>query len=219
MGRSVNPLVLLDRSGPVAILTLNRPERHNSLVPPLLHEMLAALETIRTQSAARAVVLQANSRSFSTGGDVRGFYNHIDALETYANTIVGLLNRVILALLDLPVPIVAAVHGIVTGGSLGLVLAADIVDFLEKTVMVNSTLNKPSATAAVILRSAATKNLPFLARKRFPTHNRRLFAPLRVTASATAFVQSVSDYYTFWKRRWKTRHKITQAAPPTRRHE
>jgi enoyl-CoA hydratase/carnithine racemase len=127
MGRSVSQSVLLERSGPVAILTLNRPERHNSLVPPLLQEMLAALETIRAQAAVRAVLLQANGRSFSTGGDVQGFYNHLDTLETYANAVVGLLNRVILTLLDLPVPIVAAVHGIVTGGSLGLVLAADIV--------------------------------------------------------------------------------------------
>jgi hypothetical protein len=37
--------------------------------------------------------------------------------------------------------------------------------YLIETVMVNSTLNKPSATTAVILRSAATKNLPFLGKK------------------------------------------------------
>ncbi len=42
-------------------------------------------------------------------------------------TLVGLLNRVILALFDLPVPVVAAVQGPVTGGALGLVLASDVV--------------------------------------------------------------------------------------------
>ena len=56
-----------------------------------------------------------------------GFYDHLDDLEAYARTIVGLLNRVILALVELPVPAVAAVHGIVTGGSLGLVLGCDVV--------------------------------------------------------------------------------------------
>ncbi len=121
------PLTLLNLAPPVATLTLNRPARHNSLIPALLEEMLAALETVRARSDIRAVVLQANGRSFSTGGDLQGFVDHLDDLEDYARTIVGLLNRVILAMIDLPIPIVAAVHGIVTGGSLGLALAADVV--------------------------------------------------------------------------------------------
>jgi 2-(1,2-epoxy-1,2-dihydrophenyl)acetyl-CoA isomerase len=120
-------LVILDRAGPVALLTLNRAERHNSLVPEFLEEMLAALETIGAQSDVRSVVLQAKGRSFSTGGDVRGFYEHPDDLEAYASQIVGLLNSVILRMIELPVPIVAAVHGMVTGGSMGLVLGSDVV--------------------------------------------------------------------------------------------
>lgn len=125
--RQVGELVLLERMGPVAVLTLNRAERHNSLVPGFLAEILAALETAGAQPGVRALVLQANGRSFSTGGDVRGFYEHLDDLEAYASETVGLLNQVILAMVELPVPIVAAVHGIVTGGSMGLVLGSDVV--------------------------------------------------------------------------------------------
>jgi 2-(1,2-epoxy-1,2-dihydrophenyl)acetyl-CoA isomerase len=51
----------------------------------------------------------------------------MDTLEAYAHDIVGLLNRAILALVDLPIPVVAAVHGIVTGGSMGLILGSDLV--------------------------------------------------------------------------------------------
>jgi enoyl-CoA hydratase/carnithine racemase len=123
----MSQLVLLQRVNSVAILTLNRPERHNSLVPESLEEMLVLLEAIGQDRDVGAVVLQANGRSFSTGGDVGGFNDHLDDLEAYASRIVGLLNRVILALVDLPVPVVAAVHGIVTGGSLGLVLGCDVV--------------------------------------------------------------------------------------------
>jgi 2-(1,2-epoxy-1,2-dihydrophenyl)acetyl-CoA isomerase len=123
MGR----LVLSQRAGPVAVLTLNRVERHNSLVPALLEELLAALEEIAGEPDLRAGVLQANGRSFSTGGDVAGFAAHLDDLAEYASEIVGALNRVILALVELPVPVVAAVHGLVTGGSLGLVLGCDVV--------------------------------------------------------------------------------------------
>jgi 2-(1,2-epoxy-1,2-dihydrophenyl)acetyl-CoA isomerase len=123
----VSRLVFVERVGPVAVLTLNRAERHNSLVPEFLEEMLAALDALRAGPDVRAVVLQANGRSFSTGGDVASFAVHLDDPAAYASEIVGLLNRVILALVELPVPVVAAVHGIVTGGSLGLVLGCDVV--------------------------------------------------------------------------------------------
>ena len=122
----MNSLVLMNRKGPIRTLTLNRPARHNSLVPALLLELLDRLASVQADSEARAVILQANGRSFSTGGDMRGFHEHLNDLGPYASEIVGLLNRVILAMVALPVPIVAAVHGIVTGGSIGLVLAADL---------------------------------------------------------------------------------------------
>ena len=64
-------LVLRETIGPVAVVTLNRPERHNSLVPDLLRALLDALATAETDEAVRAVVLQANGRSFSTGGDAK----------------------------------------------------------------------------------------------------------------------------------------------------
>lgn len=123
----MSSLILLETQNQITTLTLNRPERHNSLAPEFLHEMLNALEEASRQSELRALVLQANGRSFSTGGDVKAFYDHRDNIEPYANEIVGLLNQVIVTMVRLPTPIVAAVHGIVTGGSIGLVLASDIV--------------------------------------------------------------------------------------------
>lgn len=120
-------LVYVETHNQIATLTLNRPERHNSLVPEFLCEMLNALDALSRQAELRALVLQANGRSFSTGGDVQAFYDHHDNIEPYAQEIVGLLNQVVVAMVKLPAPIIAAVHGIVTGGSLGLVLASDIV--------------------------------------------------------------------------------------------
>jgi enoyl-CoA hydratase/carnithine racemase len=120
-------LVLIERESTITTLTLNRPERHNSLIPELLAELLAAFTNLRDDPNQRAIVLQANGRSFSTGGDARGFVEHSPQVGAYAYHIVGLLNQVTLAMLDCPVPIVVAVHGTLTGGSLGLVLGADIV--------------------------------------------------------------------------------------------
>ncbi len=123
----MSDLVLVETLPQIGVLTLNRPERHNSLVPELLNDLLDALDRLRRQPGMRALVLQANGRSFSTGGDVRGFFDHRQDGEDYASLVVGRLNEAILTLVAFPVPVVAAVQGIVTGGSLGLVLACDIV--------------------------------------------------------------------------------------------
>ncbi|MGA9597515.1 MAG: enoyl-CoA hydratase/isomerase family protein [Acidimicrobiia bacterium] len=111
-------------TGHIATVTLSRPERHNSLVPELLEDLLAAFGDVGND--ARVVVLTAEGRSFSTGGDVRAFFDAAEP-ERYAREVVGLLNRAMLAMMRLPQPIVTAVHGIVTGGSLGLLLASDVV--------------------------------------------------------------------------------------------
>lgn len=111
----------------VGWITLDRPERHNSLVPGLLDSLIDDTEAAG-KAEIRALVLRANGRSFSTGGDVAAFFE-VPAAEraAYAARVVGALNRAILALLDLPVPLIGRVHGPVTGGSLGLVLACDLV--------------------------------------------------------------------------------------------
>lgn len=121
-------LVRLEMTGGIARLTLDRPERHNSLIPELLDDLLAHLDALREDGTVRAVVLAAAGRSFSTGGDVRAFHEQADRdLHGYAAGLVGRLNRAILALMDLPQPVIARVQGPVTGGALGLVLAADLV--------------------------------------------------------------------------------------------
>lgn len=124
-------LVLCEIEDSVARLTLNRPERHNSLVPELLEELLAAIAEVQENDSLRVVVLAAEGRSFSTGGDLSSFHEAED-MAAYGERIVGRLNETILALFDLPQPVIARVQGPVTGGSLGLVLAADLVALAEE---------------------------------------------------------------------------------------
>jgi 2-(1,2-epoxy-1,2-dihydrophenyl)acetyl-CoA isomerase len=121
------PATLLNIADGVARLTLNRPERHNSLVPALLDSLNADLDRIAADRNIRAVVLQASGRSFSTGGDIAGFQAvPRGQRRAYAEGLVGSLNRAILALLRLPVPVIGRIHGPLTGGSLGLLLACDL---------------------------------------------------------------------------------------------
>ena len=105
----------------VAQLTLNRPERHNALVPEMLEQFLERIGELQ-EDAPKALIVQAHGAAFSTGGDVRELYKHSCA---YADTLVSALNRTILALLNFPATVVCVAHGWVTGGALGLLLAAD----------------------------------------------------------------------------------------------
>ena len=116
--------VTLSRRGQIAIVSLNRPARHNALVPELLSRLLQALELDDCQSAS-VVILRAEGRSFSTGGDLSGFQRHRHSIGVYAQQLVGLLNQVILTIYTHPAAVVCAVHGQVTGGALGLLLASD----------------------------------------------------------------------------------------------
>ena len=120
-------LVLAGVDGAVATITLNRPERHNSLVPGLLQQLADAISGCEADPDVRVLVLRATGPSFSTGGDLRGFREHADALAQYADELVGLLNDVIVRLYDCRMPVITVVDGQVTGGALGLVLAADVV--------------------------------------------------------------------------------------------
>jgi len=119
-------LVNYDDSDGIVTLTLNRPGRHNALVPELMASLNAALERA-AHAKPTALVLRGAGRSFSSGGDVRRFYETSrDERRAYSAGLVGALNQAILALLALPCPTVVLVHGMVTGGALGLVLACDL---------------------------------------------------------------------------------------------
>src|SRR3546814_16400659 len=84
------PLAVLERDGPVARLRLNRSERHNSLVPDLLDALLRELDTAMRDPAIRVLILEAAGRSFSTGGDVAGFFDSPQARRrAYAEADIG----------------------------------------------------------------------------------------------------------------------------------
>lgn len=134
MGRAMrHGLVSLEIDGGRARINLNRPERHNSLIPELLDDLVDATAAVAATEGVRVAVLGGAGRSFSTGGDVRAFFERGDDLVEYAGRIVGRLNDAILALMDLPMPLIGRIHGPVTGGSLGLVLACDLVAATPRT--------------------------------------------------------------------------------------
>jgi len=143
----------------IGVLTLSRAEMHNALVPELLDAVTASLAEIAGNPDIRVVLLAAEGPAFSIGGDMRRFMAEHEAgnLPVYAAEVVGALNQTVLAMTALPQPIVAAVHGTVTGGSLGFVVGADLVVLAEDAV-----LKSHYATAGFCPDGAWTALLPSL---------------------------------------------------------
>lgn len=125
------PLVLVDRPRPeVAVITLNRPERMNSMAFDVMVPLKAALDEVTHDNSVRAVVLTGAGRGFSSGADHKsaGSVPHVAGLTrpTFALRSMEVLDDVILAIRKLHQPVIAAVNGAAIGGGLCLALACDI---------------------------------------------------------------------------------------------
>lgn len=123
--------VLVDRPRPhVAVITLNRPERMNSMAFDVMVPLKRVLDEITYDNSVRAVVLTGAGGGFSSGADHKsaGSVPHVDGLTrpTFALRSMEVLDDVILALRKLHQPVIAAVNGAAIGGGLCLALACDI---------------------------------------------------------------------------------------------
>ena len=128
---ATQPLVLVDKPRPhLAVVTLNRPQRMNSMAFDVMVPLRAALEELNRDNETRVVVLTGAGRGFSSGADHKsaGSVPHVDGLTrpTFALRSMEVLDDVILAIRRMHQPVIAAVNGAAIGGGLCLALACDI---------------------------------------------------------------------------------------------
>jgi enoyl-CoA hydratase/carnithine racemase len=116
-------LVLCERDGPVALLTLNRPDQLNALSTALEEELAAALASAHVREARVLIIRGAGERAFSAGADT----TELDvatpesalAYYEYSGDVYEQLAR-------LSIPSIAQIHGWCVGGGLELALACDL---------------------------------------------------------------------------------------------
>jgi enoyl-CoA hydratase len=126
-----NPLVLVEHPRPhVALVTLNRPDRMNSMAFDVMVPLKKVLDELNFDNDTRVVVLTGAGRGFSSGADHKsaGSVPHVDGLTrpSFALRSMEVLDDVILAIRKLHQPVIAAVNGAAIGGGLCLALACDI---------------------------------------------------------------------------------------------
>lgn len=122
--------LLIERSGAVMIVTLNRPERHNAVGGDMHDALETVLAELRTDASVRAVLLRGAGRSFCTGGDVKSFgeapvvpQGAVQRMQQITASGANLVR----AFLSVPQPVVAAVQGYALGLGATLALMCDVV--------------------------------------------------------------------------------------------
>ncbi len=111
----------------LARVVLNDPERGNPIDGPFCRRLRDIACDISERDEVRAVLMTAQGRFFSVGGDIKSFVKDRAALPGIVKAWTADLHVAIARLMRLRAPVVAAVHGNVAGGSVSLVAAADIV--------------------------------------------------------------------------------------------
>jgi enoyl-CoA hydratase len=114
-------LVIVERRGVAALLTLNRPKAMNALDAETLEALAAAVEEVR-RSDARALVLTGEGRAFAAGADIEAM-GKMSPLEAAEFSRLG--HSSFAALESLEIPTIAAVNGFALGGGCELALACD----------------------------------------------------------------------------------------------
>ena len=122
------PLLRADQ-GPIAVLTLNRPEARNCLSEDLLAALHAAIAEIGGSDAVRAIVITGAGSAFSSGHDLKELSSHRtdpDRGKAYFAKIMDACSRMMLSIVRSPKPVIAAVNGIATAAGCQLVATCDL---------------------------------------------------------------------------------------------
>jgi 2-(1,2-epoxy-1,2-dihydrophenyl)acetyl-CoA isomerase len=142
----VTELIRVEHAGPVARVTIDRPDAGNSLTPAMRDHLAEVLHELSGDLAVRAVVLTgAGDRHFCTGAGLGGTRGREPsrpegaperALGDIARLIRHGWQRLVAAVLDCDKPVIAAVNGTAAGGGANLVLACDLVVMADTAELV-----------------------------------------------------------------------------------
>ena len=117
-------ILLRQDDGGIATLTLNRPRQYNTLSEALLGELQDAFDEIAADDSVRVVVLASRGEAFCAGHDLKEM--RANPNRAYYEALFKKCSQMMTAMVRLPVPVIARVHGIATAAGCQLVANADL---------------------------------------------------------------------------------------------
>lgn len=118
--------ISVDRDGPVATLSLNRPDVRNAMNPEMIGEIRTAFDDLNGNSDIRVIVLQGNGHAFCAGGDLNWMRDVLGQSEEDVVSDSRNLLEMYRAINDSPKLVIARLHGAAVAGALGILSCADI---------------------------------------------------------------------------------------------
>jgi enoyl-CoA hydratase/carnithine racemase len=115
--------LLVDDAPPAANITLNRPDQLNALSTELMEELTAELKRQASRPEVRAIVIRGAGRAFSAGHDLKEM---LDKTLDEERELFAVCNRLMATVQAVPVPVIAAPHGIATAAGCQLVATCDL---------------------------------------------------------------------------------------------
>lgn len=143
--------IVYEEEGPIAIITLNRPEKLNALSDQLMYELGEALDNIQGNSSIRAVVLTGAGRAFSAGYDISPREKPLVTVQDWRDHATRAGRDVVMKMWDLRVPVITAVNGYALGGGCDIVLASDITIMADDAKLGEPEVRMVSAPPTLIM--------------------------------------------------------------------
>ncbi|RPH86065.1 MAG: crotonase/enoyl-CoA hydratase family protein [Deltaproteobacteria bacterium] len=129
----MSELVKITIADHIADVRFNRPEKYNALSFDMIDAMADAINLLSKEPGVRVVVISGEGKSFCAGLDIENFAamqageNKFPNLtDRYQNRITNIYQHIGYGWKELPVPVIAAIHGVALGGGLQIALGADI---------------------------------------------------------------------------------------------
>jgi enoyl-CoA hydratase/carnithine racemase len=132
-------ILLCEATDGVVTLTLNRPAHFNALSEEMLAALQAAFDDIGADENVRCVVLAAAGRAFCAGHDLKQM--RAQPRQDYYEALFSRCSKVMQSIVNLPVPVIAKVHGMATAAGCQLVATCDLAVAAESATFAVSGIN------------------------------------------------------------------------------
>ena len=117
--------ILVENDGNARIITLNRPEKLNSITLKMATKLNNAVKDAANDDSVKCVVITGKGRAFSSGGDVNEMGEHLPKAGDLFYKLTEQIHACFTTILTMRKPVVNSLNGIVAGGALGFALAGD----------------------------------------------------------------------------------------------